>query len=128
MRLLALTACVPLLFACAHSGQPIDAEKQIRLITYESTAEVDSACRDAGYKTLPFPLTVIEGCAVWTDQACTILARGPTGGSDTDAFRVLGHEALHCFGGDWHGDMQRTGIDLLPGRASASILDADDAH
>lgn len=95
------------LSGCAHIDTPaIDEQRDVRLVTFEAMRDVDAACRAAGYRTLPFPLTVIEGCTVYTKESCTIYARTPGNGLDTNAFHILGHEAFHCFGGDWHQDRQ----------------------
>jgi hypothetical protein len=104
------------LSGCAHIDTPaLDEQREVRLVTYAGLRDVDAACRAAGYRTLPFPLTVIEGCTVYTKKSCTIFARTPGSGIDTNAFHILGHEAFHCFDGDWHEDRQE--VHLYEARA-----------
>lgn len=118
-----LFALVPSLFLAGCSSVPIpssDARREVRLITYENVLQVDRACRNLGYKALPFPITLIEGCATYRGGTCTIHARRPYTSTDTAAFRVLGHEALHCFSGDWHRDRQR--VKAFEGNADNDLL------
>ncbi len=99
--------CAVFLSACSAGALPkLDERRDVRLVTYDHALQVDKACRDLGYRALPFPITLIEGCAVYTETHCTIHVRKPFNPTDNTAFQVLGHEALHCFGGDWHNDRQ----------------------
>jgi len=42
------------------------------------------------------------GCAVWSKIRCDIYAPEPIHLNDVKGFKVLGHEFLHCFDGEFH--------------------------
>ncbi|WP_303905657.1 hypothetical protein [Thiohalomonas denitrificans] len=102
----------------------MDEQRDVRLITYKSTQQVDAACRSAGYKALPFPVSIVQGCAVYTSNSCTVYARTPSNDGDEDAFRLLGHEAFHCFAGDWHRDRQKATVRIQHSRRTETRADA----
>ncbi|SCZ57932.1 hypothetical protein [Thiohalomonas denitrificans] len=119
MRFAISFAAAVALSGCTSIGvTSMDEQRDVRLITYESIQQVDAACRGAGYKALPFPLSIVQGCAVYTSKSCTVYARTPGNDHDEDAFRLLGHEAFHCFAGDWHHDQQKATVSIQRSRST----------
>lgn len=106
------TALLTLALLCGCASTPrelhvegLDATRDIRVITHASLAEVDRMCRQLGYQAAPYPLAVIQGCALHGNGLCTVHIQAPQDSAD-DALRVLGHETMHCLIGDWHDDAQ----------------------
>lgn len=46
----------------------------------------------------------VQGCAFYNpvSDTCTVYVSEPTGYKDDNGFKLLGHEFLHCFIGDFH--------------------------
>lgn len=43
-----------------------------------------------------------HGCYRWNSGVCTLYTRNPRGPYDEPLHNTLGHEARHCFQGDFH--------------------------
>ena len=94
--------CIAAIAACA-TPNPIDAipaQGMInRSITWVLADDAVQACNDELGKPL---IGTRLACARLRGNECTIYVKPPRDENDRTAIYVLGHEALHCFVGNFH--------------------------
>jgi hypothetical protein len=101
-RLAALVLSVAAAAGCTAS-KPIDPIPQqgtiSRSITWVMAEDPSKACDQAVGKPL---IGTRNACARLRGNECTIYVKPPRNEDDRTAIYVLGHEALHCFVGNFH--------------------------
>lgn len=94
--------CVAATAACATSKpvDPVPTQGTInRSITWVLADDAVQACNE----TLGKPLIGTRlACARLRGNDCTIYVKPPRDENDRTAIYILGHEALHCFVGNFH--------------------------
>lgn len=95
LAFLALGVAISLaLGGCASfEERPVKVGSETRVITLTRTY---AATEDCGKTASAAPGWRIVACAAHNESTCKITMQ-PTAGDD-----VLGHEARHCFDGNWH--------------------------
>jgi hypothetical protein len=68
----------------------------------ETTVTITWVNEDVAEECYRLTAKVAYGCAAFVKDKCHIWAPMPQGTDDTHSFEILGHEALHCFIGNWH--------------------------
>jgi hypothetical protein len=104
MRIRGLAASLCLLAAAGCSStkpvDPIPTQGTIsRSITWVLADDPIQACNQALGKPL---IGTRHACARLRGNECTIYVKPPRNEDDRMAIYVLGHEALHCFVGNFH--------------------------
>ena len=98
-----VTAIVCLLATGCAATKPIDpipTQGTIRRsITWVLAEDPIAACNQAVGKPL---IGVRYACARLQGNECTIFVKPPRSEEDRTAIYILGHEALHCFVGNFH--------------------------
>lgn len=92
-----------LLAAGCSTAKPIDPIPQqgtiSRSITWVLAEDAAQACNEALGKPL---IGARHACARLRGNECTIYVTPPRNEHDRTAIYILGHEALHCFVGNYH--------------------------
>ena len=98
-----LAALLALALAACASTKPIDPiptqGKISRSITWVIADDAVQACNEALGKPL---IGTRLACAQVRGNECTIYVKPPRDENDRTAIYILGHEALHCFAGNFH--------------------------
>jgi hypothetical protein len=98
-------AAIVFMFAAAGCAstkpiEPIPTQGTIsRSITWVMTEDPMKACDEAFGKPL---IGVRLACARLRGNECIIYTKPPRNEADRTAIYILGHEALHCFVGNFH--------------------------
>jgi hypothetical protein len=103
MRGLAAILCLAAAAAGCSTTKPIEPIPQqgtiSRSITWVMTEDPAKSCDQTFGKVLIGNRTA---CARLRGNECTIYVKPPRNENDRNAIYILGHEALHCFAGQFH--------------------------
>lgn len=101
VKALALLVALPLV-ACTSIKHRDDIPQKgvaTKTITWVMAENPEAECDKAMGKRV---LGRRIACAMFKDGGCTIYAKAPRNEEDRQAMYILGHEALHCFVGEFH--------------------------
>jgi hypothetical protein len=98
-----LTGCV------YHQTTLPDIDRNVSVIHINQVEDVHTTCNEGASTNYPRLIAQYQGCARWSETK-TLKSTGREYNTcivtigETVNFEVLGHEVMHCFTGNFHGD------------------------